>query len=313
MCRLKIRKGLSMQRLKPSVGVVIGRFQCHRLHEGHKELLSKAEECSKLLVCVGVSKVLGTPRDPLDYPARERMIKESYPRATVVPLPDQPTNEEWSKHLNQLIKIMFPTDEVVIYCGRSDGRSSVQDGYNGPYKLVEIGAVSTVSGTDLRFEVGRSVEASQAFRKGVIYGATNQFARIDPVVDICVWRRSEKGKIQILLGKRNNEGGYRLPGGHIEVNDKTAKEAAIRELIEETGLEAVQWSILDHVRISSRSTFGYAMFSTLFLAEYTFGKAEGNDDLDNCIWIDLDRIDQYQYVDDHFKLVKIAYSTLEKI
>jgi 8-oxo-dGTP pyrophosphatase MutT (NUDIX family) len=242
------------------------------------------------------------------------MIKEMYPRATVVPLPDQPTNEGWSKHLNQLIGIMFPTDDVVIYCGRSDGSSSVQDGYKGPYKVVEIGEVSTVSGTDLRSEVGRSVEASQAFRKGVIYGATNQFARIDPVVDICIYRRGENSKVQILLGKRNNEGGaYRLPGGHIDVNDRTAKEAAIRELMEETGLEAVQWSILDHVRISSKSTTGYAMFSTLFLAEYTFGKAEGNDDLDNCIWIDLDKVDQYQYVDDHSKLVKIAHSALKRL
>jgi 8-oxo-dGTP pyrophosphatase MutT (NUDIX family) len=303
---------------KPSVGVVIGRFQCYKLTEGHVILIDKAAEHSKLLICIGIGKVLGTPRDPLDYQAREQMIKEKYPQAVVIPLNDQPTDELWTKQLNSLIHIMFPTDKATIYCGRPDGSSSIQSGYHGPHKVVEIEEIPNVSATDLRQQVGRSVEASEAFRRGVIYGATNQFTRIDPVVDICVWKQSLSKKLtKILLGRRHNEGGtFRLPGGHIDAKDINGEAAARRELLEETGLTAENWQIIENIRINTKSGDGYAMFSTLYLAKYSCGVAQGNDDLDDCQWFDIDHIERnintLKFADNHKELIQIAIKTLRE-
>lgn len=297
---------------KTSVGVVIGRFQCPWLHEGHRALIDKAKEHSKLLICVTLSRVLGTPRDPLDYPTREQMVKEEYPTAIVMPLSDQPTDEDWTRRLNQLLKEAFPTDEITIYCGRPDGHSSVQSGYKGPHKIVEIDEVSPVSGTSLRELVGRSVDASRAFRHGVIYGATNQYARCEPVVDICLWRQTENG-IQILLGKRDKEGGkVRLPGGHINTTDISAEAAARRELFEETGLTGEDFEIIDHIRVPALDLPHYAMFTTLFLAKYTFGAPQGKDDIDECFWASIDKLEQYQYADNHKDLTELAVKALNK-
>jgi hypothetical protein len=55
------------------------------------------------------------------------------------------------------------------------------------------------------------------------------------------------------------------------------------------------------------------MFSTLFTAKYVFGNAYASDDLDNCIWIDIDLFDQYRYVDDHAKLINLAIETLKEL
>jgi bifunctional NMN adenylyltransferase/nudix hydrolase len=296
--------------MKNSVGVVIGRFQCHRLTEGHEALLDKADEHSKLLICIGVSGVVGTPHDPLDYQAREQMLKEEYPCSVIVPLPDNPTNEGWTKQINQLLNIMFPTDDVVIYCGRVDSGKSLQSGYHGPHKVHEIDEIPNVSATNLRASISRSVEASEAFRRGVIYGATNQFTRCDPVVDICVWKPTDNG-VEILLGRRHNEGGkLRLPGGHINASDKTAEDAAKRELHEETGVEAGEFEILDQIRVVERDAAGYAMFTTLFLAKYLHGAGVGGDDLDDCVWVNKSQLAQYLYADSHRRLLDIAIEAI---
>lgn len=299
--------------MKTSVGVVIGRFQCHRLTEGHLALLSRANGHSKLLICIGISKVIGTPYDPLDYQTREQMIREVFPRAVVMPLPDQPSNEVWTKSLNQMIGTLFPTDQATIYCGRANAAKSLQDGYQGPHKVVEIDEIPHISATDLRAQVSRSVEASEAFRRGVIFGATNQFSRSDLAVDICCFREVGDEK-EILLGSRNAERGkLRLPGGHVDPTDDHCEAAARRELSEETGVEASDYEILDAVRVQSRDAPGYAMFTVLYLAKYTFGPAKGADDLDECKWVNIKDLDKYQYADDHKVLVAIALSTLQEI
>lgn len=298
---------------KTSVGVIIGRFQTPELHEGHKALMTQAQKHSKQLVCVGIAKVSGTPNNPLDYPTIEQMIKEQYPKAIVMPLRDQPTNKEWTKKLNEIIQTMFSTDSVTIYCGRANSQSSVQSGYQGPHKLVEIDEVPNVSATNLRKAVGRSFDTSKAFRHGVIYGATNQFTRCDPVVDVCIWQQNEKG-IFILLGSRDNEDGkLRLPGGHINADDLDGMQSAKREVMEETGLEVSDLQILGQYRVISRDAPGYAMFTTLYLAKYVFGSAQANDDLDGCIWIDIDKASNFLYADDHEKLVKLSIEAIQKL
>lgn len=296
---------------KRGVGVVVGRFQVHKLHEGHWSLIKKALEHDKTLICIGTRIAVSTPHDPLDYPTRERMIRQSVKPAIVVPLPDQPTDKGWSDQLDQLIHIMFPTDPVTMY----QGRDSFQGRYVGAHKVVEIDEVPHVSGTDLRAEISRNVMDTEEFRCGVIYCATNQFTRIDYAVDICLYKGNTRSEIEVLLGQRNNEGElHRLPGGHIEHTDLTAEAAARRELLEETGLTGEDWSIVDQIRITSRDAPGYAMFTTLFLTQHTHGApVPSPGELDRLSWVPLDRLDRLKYADNHQQLIEIASAALQEI
>ena len=295
---------------RPGVGVAVGRFQVHRLHDGHKHLLSQIQMHQKSLVCIGLRPALCTPHDPLDYPTRERMLKDHCKDAVVVPLPDRPSDKLWSEYLDSLIRVMFPTDVVTIY----QGRDSFQGRYLGEHKVVEVEELPHVSGTDLRDSISRTVMNSEEFRAGVIYGATNQFCRLDPVVDVCLYRDDPEKDFSILLGQRSYETDvYRLPGGHIEPTDASAEAAARRELMEETGLTGEDFDILDHVRVTSLDAPGYAMFSTLFLAKHTQGSPQPGSDMGRLLWVELRKLESLRYADNHEELIATAVATLREI
>ena len=60
-----------------SLGVIVGRFQVPELHEGHHKLIAHVlSQHPQILILLGVTPVLGSKRNPLDYITRERMIHE---------------------------------------------------------------------------------------------------------------------------------------------------------------------------------------------------------------------------------------------
>lgn len=296
---------------KPGVGVVIGRFQVHRLHDGHRAIINEAGKHQKLLIVVGVSAHLVTPSDPLDYPTRVQMLKEQYPLATIVPLGDQPTDRGWSHKLDELVSTAYPTDRATVYFGRG---SSLKR-YLGRHAPAEIEMVSPMSGTDVRAEVGKRIEDNEAWRAGVIYAAHNMWSRAVPVVDIAVTRPGPEGEgPDVLLGQRQNEGGkWRFPGGHIDVMDSGALAAAKRELTEETGLEAADFEIIGNYKVTSwRDTQGCAMFSTFFRAKYVHGAARASSDLDSLEWIPYRKLTHRSFMDSHSFLVDVLIGHLSQ-
>ncbi len=296
---------------KPGVGVVIGRFQVATLHEGHQAVFKAADRHNKLLVLVGVRpSQLVTPSDPLDYPARERMIKEAYPHATVLPLPNQPTDVGWAKLVDDQIHALYPVDKATLYYGRK----SFKDHYGGKHEMAEVEEEHKISGTELRDIDGSIVVNHPDWRRGVIYASQNKYGSIYPCVDIAVLRPMSgnlggpiKNNLQILLGKRDNEAGrWRLPGGHVSISDDGADAAARRELNEETGLECGYLNYVGNYKVKSwRDTErGGVIFTTLFVTAYTFGGAMARDDLDGLEWIPLETVKQYSFADSHKMLIE---------
>lgn len=309
---------MMMPTIRQGVGVVVGRFQIDDLHLGHLALLSQAALHERLLVFIGISPYLVTPSDPLDFAAREQMVKEAFPRAIVMPLPDQPTDEGWSRLLDGHIRNIFPLDSVTLYFGRGSSRAL----YSGRAVVREIDEVHHMSATDIRKSVGKSVVNSIGWRAGVIYAAHNQWQRTVAAVDIAIIRTVEKSRIsqgsimdrQVLLGRRNNEGGvYRFPGGHVDINDANLESAALREAIEETGGNLELSSPPEYIgSYRAKSGSNWTLFTSFYCVHVLFGKAEASDDLDYVVWTDLIDLGGLQFADSHAAMARDLFNHFTK-
>lgn len=79
---------------------------------------------------------------------------------------------------------------------------------------------------------------------------------------------------KILVGRDGRKGGYALPGGHWETGE-TLKEAAAREVLEESGVSIVNLRLLslyDFYRPDKQRSY----VSIWFVAEYVSGELRDN-------------------------------------
>ena len=86
------------------VGVVVGRFQVHELHDGHKELIDHVcSQHNKVIIFLGLSHVNMSINNPLDFESRRQMIAADYPDINVLYIKDMPSDEAWSNKLDGMI------------------------------------------------------------------------------------------------------------------------------------------------------------------------------------------------------------------
>jgi bifunctional NMN adenylyltransferase/nudix hydrolase len=152
--------------------VIIGRFQVPNLHEAHKDLIdSVVKTHPKTILFLGLSPVLGTRNNPLDFEARKKMLQEAYPSLSILYIKDTPSDEVWSKKLDEQIgDLVSPNQSVVLY----GSRDSFIRHYSGKYKTLELESKVYVSGTEIRNSISKSVKETPDFRSGVIWGAYNR-------------------------------------------------------------------------------------------------------------------------------------------
>jgi len=118
-------------------GVIIGRFQIHELHPGHKALIEAVlERHGKVLILLGITPLLSTVNNPLDFQARYQMIKETYPDVMVMPVEDRSNDKVWSDAVDNVIKTLALGRSAVIY----GGRDSFIAHYDGKFDTLELAA-----------------------------------------------------------------------------------------------------------------------------------------------------------------------------
>ena len=102
------------------IGVIIGRFQVHELHEAHQNLINEVcKNHKKVIIFIGDNAhIPRSKRNPLGYKERELMIKQMYPNVTIMPLQDRRLDDVWSKQLDSRIREVYPTGSVLLYGGR---------------------------------------------------------------------------------------------------------------------------------------------------------------------------------------------------
>ena len=268
-----------------SVGVVIGRFQVDKPHEGHRQLLEKAKaKHGKVLVLLGCSPVRMSRTDPLDYQTRERMRRGYFPWATFAPIYDKADDHEWSRQVDRIVHEMFPTDNAVLY----GSRASFLPHYHGAIQVRELDEVTAPSGTLLREALAVQVSDAPEFRHGVIYAAANRYPVSYQAVDIAVINPDWGGGRAVLLVKKPGEEQYRFPGGFVATRDATLEAAADRELREETRIEAGQYQYRGSFRIDDWRYRGREdkIMTAFFTARYIFGALKASDDVVDAKWCD---------------------------
>ncbi|HYF68709.1 MAG TPA: NUDIX domain-containing protein [Ohtaekwangia sp.] len=266
------------------IGVIIARFQTPYLHPGHQALIESVQSKHKRLVIVlGVSPVLGSKHNPLDFHTREKMIKKYYPDVVVLPLADHPLDTVWSVNLDNLLMNTFPGAGFMLF----GSRNSFINYYSGKCKVHELAPHGEFSASQIRDSIKEQVMDAMEFRAGIIYAYANTYPKVYPTVDVAVFRNNKK---EILLGKKDNDQKWRLIGGFTDPTDEGFESAAMRELKEECGDISV-------ARFEYEGSFGIndwryknetdRIITTLFSTDYIAGEPKGNDDIAEVRWFPI--------------------------
>jgi bifunctional NMN adenylyltransferase/nudix hydrolase len=265
-------------------GVIIARFQTPYLHPGHLALIESVQaKHKKVVIVLGVSPVLGSKRNPLDFHTREKMIRKVCPDVVVLPLADHPLDAQWSANLDSLLMNTFPGAAFMLY----GSRDSFLNYYTGKCKVEELPVHGGFSASEIRDSIKEQTMDAVEFRAGVIYAYANTYPKVYPTVDIAVFRNNKK---EILLGKKENDQKWRLIGGFTDPTDEGFESAALRELREEAGdIEVTQPVYEGSYRVDDWRYRNETdkIITTLFSADFISGEPKGSDDIIEVKWFPL--------------------------
>ena len=121
-----------------------------------------------------------------------------------------------------------------------------------------------------------------------------------------------KGDAVLLVrrGKPPRRGDWSLPGGRQRLGE-AVRDAALREVREETALEVEVTALLDVLDSMTRDKDGrLAYHYTLvdFLAEWRAGEARPGDDVVEVAWADPRNLDGFALWDETVRIIELALS-----
>jgi 8-oxo-dGTP diphosphatase len=102
-----------------------------------------------------------------------------------------------------------------------------------------------------------------------------------------VWRCSSEGTVEVLLVHRPRYDDWSLPKGKLDAGE-SHRDAALREVEEETGLRCETRAELDEVRYRDRE--GRAKHVRYWAMEPVDGAFEANDEVDQVRWVAIDDV-----------------------
>lgn len=293
------------------VGVLVGRFQVHELHQAHRDLISHVcDRHEKVLIFLGVAPLPFSTSNPLDFESRKQMILSEFPDVNVLYIKDHPSDREWSKKLDaQINDLILPGQSAVIY----GGRDSFISHYKGSKPTQELLQETFISGTEVRRSIARSSARNSAdFRAGVIMASLNRFPTAYQCVDVAILNGD---KTKLLLGRKSSDKLLRFVGGFSDPGSSSLEVDARREAMEETGVEIddlqyIGSTLVHDWRYTSEPD---AIKTALFAATYIQGRPTPSDDLDAEVrWVDIDMLQLTHIVPEHRQLLGMLDNYLNR-
>lgn len=301
---------------KIKVGVIVGRFQLPRLHEGHKNLINTVLKLSdKVLILIGQSPVKFSENYPLPFNLVQNTIINEYlsepenyfneilPDIDIQPIYDRPVEKDydpWSSELDDLLNSKYNSNhyDVTLY-GCKD---SFINKYSGKYKSIILDLlIEGLSDVDIRSEISKNDVFTEDFYKGIIYCIKNQY----PISYQCVDTAIIKEGTEILLGRKKFQTKWRFPGGFVDPTDDSLESAAKRECLEECGdIELDDFQYISSQRIDDwryRSETNKIMTS-FYKCKFIYGRPTPKDDLEEVKWFKISEVDKTNLVNEHNKL-----------
>jgi bifunctional NMN adenylyltransferase/nudix hydrolase len=292
------------------MGVIIGRFQCDNLHDGHKGLIEYVlDRHERVVIFLGMSNLKCTKNNPLDFEARKQMIdKEFKDRVEVHYVKDQMQDDKWSNFLDEKIKdLLGPMHKATLY----GSRDSFISHYQGVFETIELVPDTIVSATDLRKKLSIKAKASTNFRQGVIWATQNRYPTSFTTIDVAIFNEDTT---KVLLGKKPNEDLYRFIGGFVEPGD-TLERTVKKEAQEETGLEIgdIQYVASFAVEDWRYRSEQDKIMTTLFTAKKVYGAEKPNDDIEQLRWFDIADIKETDLVAVHTPLFRKLFPEKDEL
>lgn len=308
------------------VGVIVGRFQVHELHQAHRDLINYVcERHEKVIIFLGLSPLMVSTNNPLDFESRKQMLLAAFPDVIVLYIKDVGDDDVWSKRLDGMIGDLVTQSQSVVLYG---GRDSFIDHYGGRYPTQELTQAVFMSGNAERKQIARSrARASEEFRAGVIWASQSRFPTAFTTVDIAIlktdherqpasesWKACQFCSPQractlhateaaayytpqqpdaLLLGRKPDEKQYRFIGGFADPKSPSFEADAVREVREESALEVgdlryIGSTVVDDWRYRNEPD---GIKTMLFQAKYLHGRPTPGDDIEEVKWFNFD--DQY--------------------
>jgi len=295
-----------------TVGVIVGRYQLAELHEAHIELIkSIVDNHDKTIIFLGLSPAKGTINNPLDFQPRKQMLLEyfpakEYPDLTIGYIKDQVDDVKWSDDLDNNIEKQISwkgTQGKIVSVTIWGGEETVIDKYKGHYTANKLQPSRYISTALLRKNIAESPKVNSDFRSGAIWATYQRYPTVFTTVDICVFKPKTN---EILLAKKPNETLYRFVGGFADPNSISFEDDALRELDEETGL-TVGLDGLHYICSQTIDDWRYRnevdkIRTLFFLAIYSHGFAEANDDIEEIRWFQIKEVSEDIIVPEHREL-----------
>jgi bifunctional NMN adenylyltransferase/nudix hydrolase len=285
---------------KTDAGIIIGRFHTHQLHEAHKDLIqSVLDRHERVIVFLGLSPLKNTIVNPLDFKSRKAMIEESFKNVEVHYIDDNRSDEVWSKNLDkQIQKWLNPLQTATLY----GSRDCFIKHYNGTFPTCELESEIFVSATEIRKKIINNYPPTKDFRAGLIAATGTRFPVAFQTVDIAILNTT---KNEILLVKKPTENKYRFCGGFSDTRSTSLEADAIREVMEETGVEVSYPQYVGSTIIKDwRYEYENDKIKTaFFVAEYIFGSPQGADDVESAKWFKLNTLKKEDIMEEHHVLL----------
>jgi 8-oxo-dGTP diphosphatase len=117
-----------------------------------------------------------------------------------------------------------------------------------------------------------------------------------PIVGVGVLIKKADKYLLIKRAANPDKGLWSVPGGLIEVGER-AKDAAVREALEETGLEVElieRLGVVDKIEYDAEGEVLYHFVILQFLAVPVSGVIKPMDDALDAVWVTLEQLKDYQ-------------------